>query len=170
MSVERDFTNDFIKWRWRACVGATVVGTAVFSRDSTSLDKDLTKLRKGLEDDSVVDLQGEEEVLELVEGGLAKGRSEGQEELALGAEDRWEWEEVGIIVMAGEGVCECGSEGCTDKVVDETGSTAAPDVTSSAVDSNSSSSFASKPVATQCSSPPEASSCSDLGSGSTGGP
>lgn len=77
----------------------------MFSRDSTSLDKDLTKLRKGLEDDSVVDLQGEEEELELVEGGLAKGRSEGQEELALGGEVRWEWEEVGIIVMAGDGMC-----------------------------------------------------------------
>lgn len=77
----------------------------MFSRDSTSLDKDLTKLRKGLEDDSVVDLQGEEEELELVEGGLAKGRSEGQEELALGAEVKWECVEVGIIVMAGDGVC-----------------------------------------------------------------
>lgn len=77
----------------------------MFSRDSTSLDKDLTKLRKGLEDDSVVDLQGEEEELELVEGGLAKGRSEGQEELALGEEVRREWVEVGIIVMAGDGVC-----------------------------------------------------------------
>lgn len=77
----------------------------MFSRDSTSLDKDLTKLRKGLEDDSVVDLQGEEEELELVDGGLAKGRSEGQEELALVAEVRWEWVEVGIIVMAGDGMC-----------------------------------------------------------------
>lgn len=55
------------------------------SRDSTSLDKDLTKLRKGLEDDSGVDLHGEE-VLELVEGELAEGRSEGQEELAGGLE------------------------------------------------------------------------------------
>lgn len=67
-----------------------------------SLDKDLTRLRNGLEEDSVVDLQGEE-VLELVDGGVADGRSKGQEELAGGLELRWV--EVGIIVMAGEGVC-----------------------------------------------------------------
>lgn len=81
-----------------------VVGAAVVSRDSTSLDKDLTRLRNGLEEDSAEDLQGEEE-LELVDGGLAEGRSEGQEELAGGLELRWDWVEVGIIVMAGEGVC-----------------------------------------------------------------
>lgn len=73
------------------------------SRDSTSLDKDLTKLRKGLEEGSAADLQGEEE-LELVAGG-ADGRSEGQDELAGGLELRWGWVEVGIIVMAGECVC-----------------------------------------------------------------
>ena len=76
----------------------------VDSRDSTSLDKDLTRLRKGLEDDSAADLQGEE-APELVDGGLAVGRSEGQEELVGGLELRWEWVEVGIIVMASEGVC-----------------------------------------------------------------
>lgn len=103
MSVERDLTNDFIKWRWRACDGATVVGAGVASRDSTSLDKDLTKLRNGLEEDNAADLQGEEE-LELVDGGLAEGRSEGQEELAGGLALRWAWVEVGIIVMAGDGV------------------------------------------------------------------
>lgn len=74
------------------------------SRDSTSLDRDLTRLRKGLEEDNAADLQGEEE-LELVDGGLAVGRSEGQEELAGGLELRWEWVELGMIVMAGEGVC-----------------------------------------------------------------
>lgn len=104
MSVDRDLTKDFIKCRWRACGGATVESAGVVSRDSTSLDKDLTKLRKGLEDDSAADLQGEDE-LELVDVGLAKGRSEGQEELAGGVELRWEWVDVGIIVMAGEGVC-----------------------------------------------------------------
>lgn len=72
------------------------------SRDSTSLDKDLTRLRKGLEEDNAADLQGEEE---LVDGGLAEGRSEGQEELAGGSELRREGVEVGIMVMAGEGVC-----------------------------------------------------------------
>lgn len=74
------------------------------SRDSTSLDKDLTRLRKGLEEDRAADLQGEEE-LELVDGGLAEGRSEGQEELAGGLELRCAWVEVGMIVMAGEGAC-----------------------------------------------------------------
>lgn len=69
-----------------------------------SLDKDLTRLRKGLEDDSAADLEGEEE-LELVDGGLTGGRSEGQEELAGGVELRWGCVDVGIIVMAGEGVC-----------------------------------------------------------------
>lgn len=124
------------------------------SRDSTSLDKDLTRLRKGLEEVSAADLQGEE--LELVDGGLAEGRSEGQEELAGGLELRWEWVEVGIIVMAREGVCGSGSEGCKDRVVDETGSTATPEVSTPA-DSNSSSSFASKPVVIDWSSAPEAS-------------
>lgn len=69
---------------------------------STSLDKDLTKLRKGLDEGRVVDLQGEEE-LELVGGGLTEGLSEGQEELAGGLELRWG--EVGMMVMAGEGMC-----------------------------------------------------------------
>lgn len=96
--------DDFIKWRWRACDGVTVVGAGVVSRDSTSLDKDLTRLRKGLEDDSAADLQGEEE-LELVDGALVEGWSDGQEELAGGLELRWDWVAVGIIVMAGEGVC-----------------------------------------------------------------
>lgn len=104
MSVDRDLTKDFIKCRWRAWVGATVEGAGVDSRDSTSLDKDLTRLRKGLEDDNAADLQGEEE-LELVDGGFAVGRSEGQEELAGGLELRWDWVEVGIIVMAAEGMC-----------------------------------------------------------------
>lgn len=81
-----------------------MVGAGVVSRDSTSLDKDLTRLRKGLEEGNAADLQGEEE-LELVDGGLAEGRSEGQEELAGGLKLRWDWVEVGIIVMAGEGVC-----------------------------------------------------------------
>lgn len=81
-----------------------MVGAGGVSRDSTSLDKDLTKLRKGLEEDNAADLQGEEEV-ELVDGGLTAGRSEGQEELAGGSELRWEWVEEGIIVMAGEGEC-----------------------------------------------------------------
>lgn len=55
------------------------------SLDSTSLDKDLTRLRKGLEEDSPVDLQGDE-VLELVDEAMTEGRSEGQEELAGGVE------------------------------------------------------------------------------------
>lgn len=59
----------------------------MLSRDSTSLDKDLTRLRKGLEEASVAGLQGEEE---LVDGRLAEGRSEGQEELAGELELRWE--------------------------------------------------------------------------------
>lgn len=102
MSVDRDLTKDFIKCLWRACDGVTVAGGGVVSRDSTSLDKDRTRLRKGLEDDRAADLQGEEE-LEFVDGGLGfKGRSQGQEELAGGVELRWE---VGMIVMAGEGVC-----------------------------------------------------------------
>lgn len=79
-----------------------MVGAGGVSRDSTSLDKDLTRLRKGLEEGNAEDLQGEEEV-ELVGGGLTAGRSEGQEELAGGSELRWV--EVGIIVMAGEGEC-----------------------------------------------------------------
>lgn len=81
-----------------------MVGAGGVSRDSTSLDKDLTKLRKGLEEDNAAVLQGEEE-LELVDGGLAEGRSQGHEELAGGSELSWEWVEVGMIVMAGEGVC-----------------------------------------------------------------
>lgn len=101
VSVDRDLTKDFIKCRWRACAGATVESGGGVSRDSTSLDKDLTRLRKGLEDDSAADLQGEEE-LELVGGGLARGLSEGQEELVGGVELRWE---VGMMVMAGEEEC-----------------------------------------------------------------
>lgn len=85
--MDRDLTKDFIKWRCRACDGATAVGAGVDSLDSTSLDKDLTRLRKGLEEDSAADLEGEEE---LVDGQLAKGRSEGQEELAGGLELRWD--------------------------------------------------------------------------------
>ena len=104
MSEDRDLTKDFIKCRWRAWDGVRVVGAVVDSRDSTSLDKDLTRLRKGLEDDSAADLQGEEE-LEFVDGGLADGRSEGKEELAGGLELRWEWVEEGTIVMAAEGGC-----------------------------------------------------------------
>lgn len=119
------------------------------SRDSTSLDKDLTRLRKGLEEDSAVDLQGE------AHGGLAEGRSEGQEELAGGVELSWGCVELGIIVMAGEGVC--GSEGRTDEVLDETGNPAAPEEVSPPADSNSSSSFASKSAATDRSSALEAS-------------
>lgn len=101
--MDRDLTKDFIKCLWRACDGATVVGGDMVSRDSTSLDKDLTRLRKGLEDDSAADLHGDEE-LELVDVGLAEGRSEGQEELAGGVELRL-GVVVGLIVMAGEGVC-----------------------------------------------------------------
>lgn len=156
MSVDRDLTNDFIKCLWRACDGTTVAGAGVVSLDSTSLDKDLTRLRKGLGDDSAADLQGEEE-LELVDGELANGLSEGQEELAGGVELRWGWVEVEIIVIAGEGLCEWGSIGCTERVVDETGSTAAPEEVSTPVDSNNSSSFASQPLVTDWSSAPEAS-------------
>lgn len=133
-----------------------MVGAGVVSRDSTSLDKDLTRLRKGLEEGNAADLQGEEE-LELVDGGFAEGRSEGQEELAGGLKLRLDWVVVGIIVMAGEGVCGRGYEGSTDRVVEETGSTAAPEEVSTPADSNSSSSLASKPVATDWSSAPEAS-------------
>lgn len=122
------------------------------SRDSTSLDKDLTRLRKGLEDDSAADLHGEEE-LELAGEGLTGSRSDGQEELAGGLEERVD---VGLIVKAGECVCGSGSEGCTDKVVDKTGRTAGPEGVSAPADSNSSSSFASKPVATHWSSAAEA--------------
>lgn len=139
MSVLRDFTKDFIKCRWRTWVGATVVDTGTASRYSTSLDKDLTKLRKGLEEDIGVDLQGEEE-LELVEGGLVRGLSEGHDELVLGAGLWWDWGEGGVMVMAVEGVCEGGS----DSEVDETFNTAAPEDGSSAIASNSSSSLASK--------------------------
>lgn len=157
MSVDRDLTKDFIKCLWRACDGKTVADAGVDSRDSTSFDKDLTRLRKGLGDDSAADLQGEEE-LELVDGGLTKGLSEGQEELAGGVELSWGWVEVEIIVMAGEGLGEGGeSEGCTERVVEETGSTAAPEEVPTPVDSNDSSSFASKPMVTDWSSVPEAS-------------
>lgn len=81
------------------CDGGTVVGPEVDSGDSTSLDKDLTRLRKGFEEDSTADLPGEEE-LKLVDVGLADGRSEGKEELAGGLELRWVRAEVGMMVMA----------------------------------------------------------------------
>lgn len=68
-----------------------------------SLDNDLTRLRNGLEEESAVDLQGEAEV-NLVDGGLTEGRSEGHEELAGGLELRWEGVEVDTIFMAEEGV------------------------------------------------------------------
>jgi len=88
VSVDNDFTKDFIKCLWRACGGTTAEIAEPVSRESTSLDKDLTRLRKGLEDDSAADLQGEVE-LELGDAGLA-GRSEGQEELGGGMEVRWD--------------------------------------------------------------------------------
>lgn len=82
--MERDFTKDFMRWRCRACAGAA--GVDADSLDSTSLDKDLTRLKKGLEEGAAaattVDLEWEEEI--------AEGRSEGQEELAGGSEARWE--------------------------------------------------------------------------------
>lgn len=72
-------------------MGAIVVGTGGGSRDSTSLDKDRTKLRKGFEEDSGMDLHGEE-VLELV-AGLARGLSEGHDELVLAAMELWwDWD------------------------------------------------------------------------------
>lgn len=146
----------------------TVAAAGMVSLDSTSLDKDLTRLRKGLGDDSAADLQGEEE-LELVGGGLAKGLSEGQEELAGGVELRCGWLEGEIIVMAGEGLCEWGSIGCTERV-HETGSTAAPEEVSTPVDSNNSSSFASQPVVTDWSSTLEASKPSSPALAGTGAP
>lgn len=76
------------------------MGTGVVSRDSTSLDKDRTKLRKGFEEDNVVDLQGEEE-LELV-AGLASGRSEGHDELVLAAGLWW----AAVMVVAAVGACD----------------------------------------------------------------
>lgn len=69
-----------------------------------SLDIDLTRLRKGLEEERGVDLQGEADVY-LVDGGLTEGRSEGHEELAGGSELRWEGVDVDTIFMAEEGVC-----------------------------------------------------------------
>lgn len=76
-----------------------MVGPGVDSGDSTSLDKDLTRLRKGLEEDSTADLPGEEE-LKLMDVGLVESRSEGKEELAGGWELRWLRAEVGMMVMA----------------------------------------------------------------------
>lgn len=96
--MDRDLTKDFIKCLCRACGGKTVVAAGAASRESTSFDKDLTRLRKGLEDEMAPDLQGEEE-LELVDGGWA-GRSEGQEELVGGVELKWEWAETEVIDIA----------------------------------------------------------------------
>lgn len=121
-----------------------MVGGGVVSRDSTSLDKDRTRLRKGLEDDRAVDLQGDEEV-EL--GGLVGGRSKGQEELVGGVELRGRVVHAGMMAMAGDGVC--GSGGNTDKSLEETGSRPAPEVDSPRADSHrKSSSLASRPVVT----------------------
>lgn len=83
MSVDRDLTKDFIKCLWRAWDDVAAVGPGADSRDSMSLDRDLTRLRKGLEEDSPADFPGEDE-LELVDKGLAVGSSEGQEELVGG--------------------------------------------------------------------------------------
>lgn len=59
-----------------------------------------------------------------------------------------------MMVMAEEGVC--WSESFANRVVDETGSTAAAEEVSTPLDSNRSSSLASKPVVTHWSSGPEA--------------
>lgn len=61
---------------------------------------------------------------------------------------------MGLIVTAAEGTRE---EGCNDRVVDEIGSTGGSEEEFTSVDSNSSSSAASKPVATDWSSTPEVS-------------
>lgn len=79
-----------------------MVITGGVSRESTSFDKDLTRLRNGLEEERAVDLQGEEE-LELLKGAWV-GRSDGQEELAGGVKLGWEWAETGLTVIAREGV------------------------------------------------------------------
>ena len=94
--MDRDLTKDFIRCRCRAWWGGVAeAGSAgAASRGSTSLDKERTRLRKGLEEEEEEEreapLEGEEEVEEVVAAFEARGGgdlSEGQDELVGGLEE-----------------------------------------------------------------------------------